>query len=70
MVFTFSIFDRKHSSWGNLVEKLKIVSLNWNWYLGLFEYAELIGEFFSTTSVTSIQISYLQIHNSTVNLDS
>ena len=30
VIFTFSIFDWKYLSWTNLVQKIKIVSLNWN----------------------------------------
>ena len=30
MVFTFSLLDRKHLFWVNLVQKIKIVSLSWN----------------------------------------
>ena len=30
VVFTFSVFDQKHTFWANLVQKIKIVSLSWN----------------------------------------
>ena len=33
VVFNFSVFDRKYSFRVDLVEKIKIVSLSWNFYL-------------------------------------
>ena len=30
VVFTFSVLNRKYTFWANLVQKIKIVSLNWN----------------------------------------
>ena len=33
VVFILSVLDRKYPFWANLVQKIKIVSLNW--YLGL-----------------------------------
>ena len=35
VVFTFSVFDQKYPFWINFVQKVKLVSLRWN-----FEYAE------------------------------
>ena len=43
MVFILSVSDGKHPFWINLVQKIKIVSLSWNWYLDLFEYAKFNG---------------------------
>ena len=34
-LFTFSVLDRKHPFWRNLVQKVKIVSLSWNLLLRL-----------------------------------
>ena len=28
--FTFSLLDRKHPLWANMVQKMKLVSLSWN----------------------------------------
>ena len=30
VLFAFSVLDRKHPFWANLVQKIKIVSLGWN----------------------------------------
>ena len=30
VMFSFSIFDRKHPLWGNLVQKLKMFSFSWS----------------------------------------
>ena len=30
VMFTFSVFDRKHPFWANLVQKFKVVCLKWN----------------------------------------
>ena len=35
VVFTFSVLDQRNSFLGNLVQKIKIVSLNWNLVLRL-----------------------------------
>ena len=30
VMFTFFVLDRTHPFWGNLVQKIKILSLSWN----------------------------------------
>ena len=32
VVLTFSVFDQRYPFWANLVQKVKIVRLNWNLY--------------------------------------
>ena len=41
VVFTFLDFSWKYPFWANLVQKNKIVSLSWNWYLVSFRYVEI-----------------------------
>ena len=41
---TASDFEWIYPFWENLVQKIKFVSLSWNLYLGLFEYAEFNGD--------------------------
>ena len=43
VVFTFSVLDRKHSFWENLVQKVKIFSLSKNVVLRLIQYAQFSG---------------------------
>ena len=42
VVFIFSVFDWKYPSWGNLVQKIKIVNLSWN-VADQFKYAKFNG---------------------------
>ena len=34
VMFTFFVYDWKYPFWGNLVQKIKIISLRWNWFYG------------------------------------
>ena len=45
MMFTFSVFDLKYLFWANLVHKIKIVRLSWNFALDEFEYPELCRKY-------------------------
>ena len=44
-LFTFSVSDRKHRFWGNLVQKVKIVSLSWNLVLRLIPSSMVVFTF-------------------------
>ena len=42
-MFIFSFSDWEYTFWVNLVQEIKIISLSWNSYLDLFEFAEFNG---------------------------
>ena len=45
MMFTFSVFDLKYLFGANLVHKIKVVRLSWNFALDEFEYPELCRKY-------------------------
>ena len=45
VMFTFSVFLPGIPFWANLIQKIKIVSLSWNFVLDWFEYVELCRKY-------------------------
>ena len=44
LMLAFSVLDQKYCLWANLVQKIKIVILNWNLVLRLIWIAEFNGD--------------------------